>query len=254
VLRACERFAARRSDALVSVADAMTELMVEAGVAPPEKFTTVYSGMEVEPFLASDQRRQETRARLGYTQEHFVVGKIARLFPLKGHEYLVQAAAEAVRRQPRLRFLLVGDGILSGTIRDAVARAGLAAHFQFAGLVPPEEIPALIGAMDAVVHTSLREGLARVLPQALIAGKPAVSYDIDGAREVVIDEVTGFLLPPKSIEPLAAALARLAADRALAERMGQEGRRRFADQFRHENSTRRLRALYERVLAAKRAG
>ena len=67
-----------------------------------------------------------------------------------------------------------------------IAAAGLAEHFQFTGLVPPERIPELIAATDMVVHASLREGLARVLPQALIAGKPVVSYNIDGAREVVI--------------------------------------------------------------------
>ena len=62
VLRWCERYAARRCHALVSVADAMTDQMVRAGVAPREKFTTVYSGMEVEPFLAADEHRQR-RAR-----------------------------------------------------------------------------------------------------------------------------------------------------------------------------------------------
>lgn len=100
-----------------------------------------------------------------------------------------------------------------------------------------------------MVHTSLREGLARVLPQALIAGKPVVSYDIDGAREVVIDNETGFLLPPREIEGLAAAMVKLAGDRALRDRMGSAGRARFSDQFRHETMTAQLRSLYARLLA-----
>jgi glycosyltransferase involved in cell wall biosynthesis len=249
VLRMCERYAARRSDALVSVADAMTELMVGAGVAPREKFITVYSGMDVEPFLAAAALRGEVRRSLGYTDEHVVVGKVARLFYLKGHEYLVRAAQTAVGREPRLRFLLVGDGVLSERIRRQVERAGLADRFQFTGLVPPERIPGLIGAMDIVVHASLREGLARVLPQALIAGKPVISYDVDGAREVVIDGETGFLLPPKSVDELAGAICRLAGDAELRERFGATGRQRFTDQFRHEHATAMLRALYERLLA-----
>ena len=251
LFRACERYAARRCDALVSVADAMTDLMVEAGVAPREKFTTVYSGMEVEPFLQADEHRDETRAALGYSDEHVVVGKVARLFRLKGHEYLVEAARGAVAAQPNLRFLIVGDGVLSDDIRARVAGAGLEAHFQFTGLVPPERIPRLIGAMDVVVHTSLREGLARVLPQGLVAGKPVVSYDIDGAREVVIDNVTGILLPPKSVGPLAEAICRLAADPAMRRRLGAAGRERFADLFRHQRMTEQLRALYERLLDTK---
>ncbi len=105
--------------------------------------------------------------------------------------------------------------------------------------------------MDIVVHASLREGLARVLPQALIAGKPVVSYDVDGAREVVITGETGILLPPESVDALAAAMVRLAGDRALGEALGRTGRERFTEPFRHEHMSRQLRALYERVLARK---
>lgn len=253
LFRACERFAARRCHALVSVADAMTDLMVSAGVAPRDKFTTVFSGMEVGPFLRADEHRAQVRRQLGYRDEHVVVGKVARLFHLKGHEYLVRAATAAVAAQPNLQFLLVGDGVLSAQIHQQVKAAGLEAHFQFTGLVPPERIPDLIGAMDIVVHTSLREGLARVLPQALIAGKPVVSYDIDGAREVVIPGETGFLLPPECIDELSRSLVELAADPALRARLGSRGRACFTEQFRHEQMTRQLRALYERLLARERA-
>jgi glycosyltransferase involved in cell wall biosynthesis len=252
VFQACEKYAARRCDAIVSVADAMTDLMVAANVAPREKFTTVYSGMEVEPFLAANGHRQQTRARLGYSDDHVVVGKIARLFHLKGHDDLIAAASEAVRSQPQLRFLLVGDGILQQQLRKQIQQAGLSDYFQFTGLVPPTEIPALLGAMDIVVHTSLREGLARVLPQGLIAGKPVVSYDIDGAREVVVSNETGVLLQPRDIDGLAAALQHLANDPGLRQRLGQEGRGRFTETFRHEHMTAQLRALYERILAGKR--
>ena len=77
--------------------------------------------------------------------------------------------------------------------------------------------------MDMLLHVSLREGLARALPQALLAGKPVISYDIDGAKEVVIEGKTGILLPPKSIEPLGVAIMKLASDAAFRDRMGQQG-------------------------------
>ena len=133
VLRACERYAARRCDALVSVADAMTEQMVAAGVAPREKFTTVYSGMEVEPFLEANDRRDATCAALGYANEHVVVGKIARLFHLKGHEYVVHAARQVIAANPNVRFLFVGDGMLAESIRGQIARAGLSRIFNSPG-------------------------------------------------------------------------------------------------------------------------
>ena len=247
--RACERYAARKCHALISVADAMTELLVEAGVAPREKFVTVYSGMEVEPFLRADEQRAQVRQRLGYPDDAIVVGKIARLFHLKGHTYVIAAAEQVVRRCPRVRFLFAGDGILRARLKEQIARADLQAYFQFLGLVEPEEIPSLLGAMDILVHASLREGLARALPQALIAGKPVVSYDVDGAREVVFPGQTGFLLPPKSVAPLAGALVELAESEGLRRRLGAEGRRRCTEVFRHERMTEQLRAIYQRLLA-----
>ena len=168
-------------------------MMVAAGVAPREKFTTIYSGMEVEPFLARRRApRGDARRDWAIADEHVVVGKIARLFHLKGHEYVIRAA-RAGRRRRSERAIPVRRRRHAGRrpFERRSARAGLSRYFQFTGLVPPERIPALIGAMDIVVHASLREGLARVLPQALIAGKPVVSYDIDGAREVVITDETG---------------------------------------------------------------
>jgi len=246
--RACERHAAARCHAIVSVADAMTELLVSANVAPRDKFTTIYSGLEVEPLLRANESRGQVRADLGYTDEHVVVGKVARLFSLKGHADVIAAGQQLKQLCPQLRFLFVGDGILRESLREQIAAAGLSDRCHFTGLVAPQEIPRLLGAMDVVVHASLREGLARVLPQALIAGKPAVSYDIDGAREVVIPGETGYLLQPGDIGGIADSLAKLAADPALRERLGATGRQRFAEQFRHENSTARLRELYLRLL------
>ncbi len=251
VFRLCECWAAPRCHAFISVADAMTDLMVDAGVAPRDKFTTIYSGMEVEPLLESHAHRDATRSRLGYAPQHIVVGKIARLFHLKGHEYVIAAARRVIDQQPNVRFLFVGSGILRGSLEKQIARAGLGDYFQFAGLVVREEIPAIISAMDIVVHASLREGLARVLPQALIAAKPVVSYDVDGAREVVANDETGYLIPPKSTQEMSAAIIRLAADAALRDRLGKEGRRRCREIFGHVYMTERIRKLYVELLGKR---
>ena len=250
VFRTCERWAARRCHALISVADAMTDLLVQANVAPREKFHTIYSGMDVDCFLRAHEDRDQTRRELGYRPEDVVIGKVARLFHLKGHADVIRAARQVIAARPEVRFLFVGDGLLKNQLDRQIAAAGLTGHFQFTGLAPPERIPALIAAMDIVVHASLREGLAKVLPQALIAGKPVVSYDVDGAREVVLPGQTGILVPPQSIELLAEALVQLAGDAALRQRLGAEGARRFADVFRHEQMTAKVRALYQELLAA----
>jgi glycosyltransferase involved in cell wall biosynthesis len=247
--RACEKWAAKRCHHLIAVADAMRDLMIDHGIVTAEKISTIYSGMDVEPFLVADQHRDDMRRRLGYTDERVVVGKIARLFELKGHEYIIEAAREVVRANPTVRFLLVGDGSLRPSIEESIAKSGLKPFFTLTGLVAPEEIPQYLSAMDIVVHCSLREGLARTLPQALLAGKPVVSFDIDGAREVCIDNQTGFLIPPKDIHRLGKAIVRLTNDAKLRAEQGRGGQQKLKDQFRHQTMTAKIRELYERLLA-----
>ncbi len=164
----CEKWAAKRCHHMISVADAMTELMVHAGVASMKKFTTIYSGMEVQPFAECSVHRDRMRSQLGFATQDIVFGKIARLFHLKGHEYVVEAARETVRRIPNAKFLFVGDGMLMESIKAKIEGTELDGKFVFTGLIPPSEIPAHISAMDVLVHASLREGLARALPKHLL--------------------------------------------------------------------------------------
>ncbi len=247
-----ERMAARWTDHFISVADDMSAEYVRAGIAAPDRFTTVYSGFDVEPFLDPPRRPEDVRRELGFGPDDVVIGKIGRLFHLKGHEFLLQAAPRIIAAAPQARFLFVGDGILREQFEQQIARDGLSAHFKFTGLVPPTQIPELMGAMDIVTHTSQWEGLARVLPQGLIAGKPVVSYDVGGAREVVRPGETGYLLPRDSVDPLVDALLELITDPEKRARYGRRGRELFTDRFRHQTMTAQIQQVYEQVLDAKR--
>ena len=181
----------------------------------------------------------------------FRSGKVARLFEHKGHEDLFAVAPTLALTCPHLKFLLVGDGVLRSRFEQGVRDLGLTSQFIFTGLVPPSEVPALLGVMDALVHLSRREGLARALPQALAAGKPVIAYDCDGAREVCRDGETGFLLPAGSTTQLAQRLEQLALDAKLCERLGTRGRELVKDLFPSQRMVDELHALYLRLMAAR---
>ncbi|WP_165228692.1 glycosyltransferase family 4 protein [Aquisphaera insulae] len=248
-----ERWAAYRCHAIVSVCNAMTEQARAARVGQDGQFLTVYSGMDADAFLNPPRQRDEVRRELGIRDGEIAFATVARLFELKGHDDIIAAAPEILRANPNVRFVWIGDGILRDRFVADLERLGIRDAFILTGLVPPGKIPELLLAADAVIHPSLREGLARVIPQALLVGRPVISYDIDGAREVVLPE-TGILLPPRDLDGLREGVLRLAGDPELRDAMGREGRRRFADQFRHEVMTRDLRSLYARLLGAVPAG
>jgi len=241
---ALERRAARRTDALISVADAMTAQALAAGVGRREQYTTIYSGMEVEQYVQRPEETDAVRAAMRLPKRAVLVTQVSRLAELKGHEYIL-AAAERIADE-RVCFCFVGDGAWREDIEAQIHDRKLAARFRLTGLVDPEQIPALLHASDIVMHCSLREGLARALPQAMLAGKPVVSFDVDGAREVV-DAQTGILLPPKDVAGLALAVETLAGSAKLRERLGAAGRARCRGMFDHRRMADRIEALYGRL-------
>ncbi|MFY9555309.1 MAG: glycosyltransferase family 4 protein [Blastocatellia bacterium] len=247
--RAVKKICAPITDHFISVSDIISQKAIAAAIAPPEKFSTVYSGMELDWFLKAKVDPLRIRREFGIPADSLVVGKIARLFPLKGHDQLLDAAPMIVERHPNVRFLLIGDGVLYDHLRDRAKNCGILDNFVFAGLVPRERIPEMISAMDVVVHTSLREGLARVLPQALAMGKACVSFDIDGAPEVVIPDKTGYLVSPGDAQGLAAAISRLLDDPALRSRLGEAGRRLVDPAFRAETMVHQIAARYGSLIS-----
>jgi glycosyltransferase involved in cell wall biosynthesis len=246
--RAVKKVCAPITDHFISVSEIISQKAIAAGIDRSEKFTTVYSGMELDWFLHAEADPIAVRREFGIPDDALVVGKIARLFSLKGHDQLMDAAPAIVKRHPGVRFFLVGDGVLYEHLRRRALDAGILENFVFAGLIPRERIPEMLSAMDVLVHTSLREGLARVLPQALAMGKPCVSFDIDGAPEVVIPDETGYLVQPGDSEGLADAITRLLDDPDLRARMGASGRRKVDPAFRAETMVNEISNVYQKLV------
>jgi glycosyltransferase involved in cell wall biosynthesis len=245
--KTAERLAGRVTTHFVAVAEAMIAQYLGAGIGPRERYTRIFSGFPLEPFLAA-RNDPSLRARLGLHPSDIVAGKIARIAELKGHDDLLAVAPGLVRRFPSLRFLLVGGGALEQEFQAKVRHAGLEKFFVFTGLVPPAEIPALAGIMDFLVHVSLREGLPRALPQALAAARPVIAYDCDGAREVCLDGQTGILVRARDLAGLEGAAATLADSAALRVKLGAQGRAFVRERFSVAKMVEETRSLYLRLL------
>ncbi len=254
VYKLLERWTAPRTHRIVCVADAMRDQSLAAHIGRCGQYVTVYSGMEIEPFLTPAVSRQEARDMLGFGPDDVVVGTIARLFHLKGHDDLLDIAGTLCARFPRLRFLWVGDGLLRAEFERRIAAAGLQDRFVLTGLVPPSRIPELSQAMDILVHPSRREGLARAIPQGQLAGCPVVAYDIDGNREGLINGETGFLVPAFEIGKLSERLAVLVDDRSLRRRMGDAGRLFASRRFSAAAMVNALEKVYADALSRGPAG
>jgi len=229
---AVEKAAAKRTDSFISVADAMTRQALAAGIGKPEKFVTAYSAIEEEAFLSPipKDQRVEFRAKHGISADAVVIVTVARLFELKGHDYIIESAKVLAKRFDNCAWLFVGDGNLADNYKQQVRELGLADKIKFTGLLQPGEIPLAIQSSDILAHCSLREGLARTLPQAMLCARPAISFDVDGAKEVVNDK-TGRLVEPKNTKQLIEACAELIESENLRRTLGEQGRESVKEKF-----------------------
>ncbi|MCX5637780.1 MAG: glycosyltransferase family 4 protein [Planctomycetota bacterium] len=245
---AVERAAAKRTDFFISVADAMTAQALAAGIGREGQFATIYSAIEEEEFLEpiSQEHKNDFRQKYGIPEDAIVVITIARLFMLKGHKYIIESARQLSKRFGNAVWLFVGDGNLADDFKRQVCELGLAEKIKFTGLLPPSRIPLAIQSSDILVHCSLREGLARALPQAMLCGVPVVSFDVDGAREVV-NENTGRLIEPKNVEQLTKACAELIENKSLRERLGKAGREFVKEKFAPEIMVDKIEDVYNKL-------
>jgi glycosyltransferase involved in cell wall biosynthesis len=251
IFTAAEKRAARVTDHFFCSAGAMTRLYLAAGIGRPEMFTRIFSGFNLEPFL-NWTNDLALRKKLGLEENHFVIGKIARLFKLKGHADLLAAFAKILPQIPNARLLFVGDGILRGEIENQAQILGIADKVIFTGLVPPNEVARYVGIMDCLAHLSYREALSRALPQALVAGKPVIVYDFDGADEICLENETGFVVPTGDIGAAAKKLLLLANDPALRKKLGERGRQFVKENFAVEKMVDDQYNIYLKLIADKK--
>lgn len=244
-----EKAAGKRTDGFLSVADIMTEKARAAGIGMSKPWVTAYSAIEEEPYLEppSGEKILAFRRKYNIPEQAFVIMKIARIFELKGHEFVIHSAKTLARSHPNVIWLFVGDGVLTEQRKQEIKQAGLESRFRFTGLLPPSEIPLAIHASDMLVHCSLREGLARVLPQAMLCGKPVVSFDIDGAREVV-NPATGFLIEPENVQQLIYACRQLIENPNLCFKLGKQGKDSVKEKFAPDTMVDTIESVYQNLM------
>jgi len=250
--RSLERRLAGRTSAFVTVADAMTHQAVSAGLATPDRFVTIRSGMDTARFAPDERQRHSVRRDWGIGNDELVVGTVARLFVNKGYEEIIAAMPAIVAEVPNVRFVWIGDGAQRGAYERRLETLGVRDRVRLTGLIHPNDVAVSITGFDVILHASRWEGLPRALVQGLLTEVPAVSFDNDGAVEVVLADQTGIAVPFGDTRRLAKAVINLAQDAASRRRLGRRGRELCLTMFDWKDMVKKLDELYRTL--AERAG
>jgi glycosyltransferase involved in cell wall biosynthesis len=190
------------------------------------------------------------RAHLGLPGDGPIVTFVGKLVPRKGVDTLIEAFG-LLGRRPGGAPLLVAAGIgeMRGALERRAADLGIADRVRFVGKVAHDDVGWWMSAGDLFVLPSLSEGLPTVVCEAMNCGRPVVATAVDGTPEIVRDGETGILVPPGDAAALAAALARVLDDPALAGRMSEAALRIGREEYTWAANARRMSAIYEELAA-----
>lgn len=215
-----------------------------------EKLGLIYNGVDLAAF-DTPLKRQDNRADLKLPPESFVLILAANLIPYKGHADLLDALALIADDMPTdWQLLLAGrdDGI-GDSLKQRANELGLSQNVVFLG--PRSDLPELLRIADLALLTSHEEGFSNVILEAMAAGLPVIATDVGGNAEAVVHEETGYIVPARAPEALAAAILRLARDTASLKRMGRAGRRRVETNFSLQGCADRYQDLYDAVASER---
>lgn len=185
--------------------------------------SAVLNGRDPQRFHPDPSARARIRAELGTPEDRVVVTVVSRLVRHKGHKELLAA----MRAVPDAELWVVGERLTTDRGEDlgpVFAASGLGSRLRLLGY--RADVPAILAAADIFALPSHFEGLPMSVIEAMLTGLPVVATRIKGPREQVVENQTGFLVPPMTVEPLAEAIAKLTMDAALRTRMGDAGRAR----------------------------
>ena len=231
-------------DRVVVISRAIKKVLESCGV-PPEKISYIPSGVRVSDFARPCDRKwflEEFRLK----PENKTIAVIAQMIPRKGHIYLIEAAAEILRYNDKVRFLLFGKGPLFGKLQALCKSAGIMEGFHFAGY--RDDIPRILPCVDVVAHPAYMEGLGLALLQSAAAGRPIVACAVGGIPEIVKDGYNGYLVPSRNSRELAKAIKKLLDDPEKAKLFGEAGRRLVVERFSVEGMVEGNLRLYHRLL------
>lgn len=248
VLRLFDRLTCRIADPeFVSVSEYVKQSSVRHLGLAPDRVSVIYNAIDPQLFEPAPQEGL-LRPKLAIPSTSPVVLCIARLNPLKGVRYLVEAVPLLVRKCPGVFVLLVG-ATAQEPLRTHTAflkSHGVASHVRFLGI--QSDVRPFLNLCDVFVLPSLAEGLGIALVEAMAAGKACVATRVSALPEVVADGRSGILVEPANSSALAQAIMRLLDDPSLRARMGAEGRKIVLERFNADRNVPELESLYERVL------
>jgi glycosyltransferase involved in cell wall biosynthesis len=207
------------TDLAIAVSESTREFCIRGRLLSPERVKKVFLGApldEFQPFSAEATR--DARHRLGFDDDELkLFGTVTRLHESKGNRYFVEAAARVAEKLPEARFVIVGEGPLQPELEAQSERLGIRDRVSFLGF--QRDVAACFASFDVAVFPSLWEGTPLTVFECMAMRRPILSTDVDGLREVLVDDANAVVVQPRDVDALAHEMLRLIGDDVVRERL-----------------------------------
>ena len=257
IYKTVERYLAKKSDAIIAISELQkNELTHIHKIAPAEKISVIPLGFDLDQFTEnSEAKRESFRSQFGINEGELAIGIIGRLVPIKNHQLFIKAAKHVQEKSTSpVRFVIIGDGESKAEIQEQCKAADLSyeenqssgANVIFTSWI--KEIDWALAGLDIVCLTSLNEGTPVSLIEAQAAGKPIVTTEVGGIKNVVIPNKSALLSPIENERLFVENLLKLVENQELRKEMSGCGRTMVLDKFSYRVLVKNMEGLYSSLM------
>jgi sugar transferase (PEP-CTERM/EpsH1 system associated) len=241
--RILQRLLSLRTNKLYAVADYLREYYINIVGVPASRISTIYNGVDVEAYTPRDENTgREERLKLGLPSDEILVGSVGTLYWVKDPENFLTAAALVLQQRDDVSFLWVGGGPLKETLQTRAIELGIEGKIHYLGW--RDDVSNILATLDIFVLPSLIEGFSYSILEAMASGLPVVATDVGGNSELIQNNGTGFLVPPRKQELLADAMLKLISKKSLRVDLGRKARQRVEEKFSLSSMVQKYQQMY----------
>ncbi len=237
------RFTLNRATMLTAITNDC-KIHAENAGARPEKIVIITNGADIRRFSKNRNGVENIISKYKLKGNH-VLFTCRQLIPRKGIRYLIMAMPYIIKKHPKSKLLVAGDGMEREFLEELIDRLKLRKNVTLLGWIKNEELPAYYNASEIAIMPSLEEGFGIPAAEAMACELPVVSTDAGGLVEVVDNSRTGFIVPKANEKELAAAIIKLLDNPALGKKMGKAGREKTEEAFSWDKTAEKLISLFK---------
>jgi len=212
-----------------------------------DKYTVIYLPIDTEKFGKLEYQHGSIGFKNG---KNPVLGIVSRLFPGKGHEYLIKAMPKILNRFPSTKLKIIGTGPIMEELKSLTKLIKLEDSILFTGFV--EDLYSVLSSLDIFVLPSLTEGFPLSIMEALAVGLPVAATPVGGIPELIENYKTGILFAKQNSDAISEAIIKLLSDYESAKKMGERGRQKVIQEYSPQLYVKKLDDLYQDLLAQKK--